>query len=111
MADPLSTLTASAIATLAFTKFVESGAGKLAEKFSEGAIAKMEQLRQLIWNKFRGKPRAETALAAIEQGSKPDLERLAVYLQDEMDDAPQFAVEVRAILKKSTLGSYKTTAV
>jgi hypothetical protein len=34
MADPI-TLTAGAIATLAFQKFIEAGAGELAKKFTE----------------------------------------------------------------------------
>jgi hypothetical protein len=98
------TLTAATIATLAFTKSLEGSVGKLSEKFTETAIAKMDQLRQLIWNKLRGNPRAETALAAIEQGSKPDLDRLAVYLQDEMQDDPQFAADVRAIAQEIHAG-------
>ncbi|MGJ3248443.1 MAG: hypothetical protein ACFE0I_20470 [Elainellaceae cyanobacterium] len=34
MADPVTTLTASAIATLAFQKFIESGVGELAKRFT-----------------------------------------------------------------------------
>ena len=94
------TITAATIATLAFTKFLEGSAGKLSEKFTETAITKMDQLRQLIWNKLRGNPKAETVLAAVEQGSKPDLDRLAVYLQDEMRDDPQFAAEVQTIAQE-----------
>ncbi|NDJ15937.1 hypothetical protein [Myxacorys almedinensis] len=47
--EPVSTLTAAANtpwseanADLAFRKFVESGAGELAKKFTESAIAKMD---------------------------------------------------------------------
>ncbi len=94
------TITAATIATLAFTKFLESSVSKLSEKFTETAIAKMDQLRQLIWQKLRGNPRAETTLAAVEQGSKPDLERLTVYLQDAMEDDSQFAAEVETIAKE-----------
>jgi ATP-dependent 26S proteasome regulatory subunit len=46
MPDPV-TLTASAIATLAFQEFIKSGAGELAKKFTGEAIAKMGQLRSL----------------------------------------------------------------
>ena len=96
MSEPIS-FTATAIATLAFTKFLESGAGELGKKFTLAAIDKMEHLRQKIWEKLRGKPKAESALAAIEkQGLQSDLGRLAVYLQDEMEDDPQFAAEVEA---------------
>lgn len=98
------TLTAATIAALAFTKFLEGSVGKLSEKFTEAAITKMDQLRQLIWNKLRGNPRAETALTAVEQGSKPDLERLVVYLQDEMRDDLQFAAEVNTIAQEINAG-------
>lgn len=101
--DPVN-LSAAAIAKLAFAKFLESGVGKLAEKFTEAAIAKMDQLRQMIWNKLRNQPKAESALTAVEQGSKADLERLAVYLQDVMDDDPQFAAEVRTFAQEINVG-------
>jgi len=39
MTDPATIWTASAIATLAFQKLIESGAGELAKKFSTEAIA------------------------------------------------------------------------
>jgi hypothetical protein len=44
MTDPITT---SAIATLAFQKFIESSTGELAKKFTGKAIAKMEQLCDL----------------------------------------------------------------
>ncbi|AFY53612.1 hypothetical protein Riv7116_1038 [Rivularia sp. PCC 7116] len=61
MAEP-ATLTATAIATLAFGKFIEGGAGKFAEKFTEAALQKMDELRKKIWNKLRGKKNAEAAI-------------------------------------------------
>jgi hypothetical protein len=61
MTDP-ATLTATAIATLAFTKFLESSAGKAAERFTEAAIAKMDELRQQIWAKLRGRSRLDASL-------------------------------------------------
>jgi hypothetical protein len=104
MAEPV-TLTAATIATLAFTKFLETGSVKLAEKFTETAIAKMEQLRQKIWEKLRGKPKAESALCAVEKkGSKEELGRLAVYLQDEMDDDSEFAAEVKILAQEIDAG-------
>ena len=99
MADPV-TLSATVIATLAFTKMLE----KTVEKFTEGALTKMDELRQTIWKKLRGNPRAENALAAVEQGNKDELQRLAVYLQDAMEDDPQFANEVRALAQEIHAG-------
>lgn len=104
MVEPVS-LTAATIATLAFTKFLESGAGELGKKFTETAIAKMEQLRQKIWEKLRGKPKAKSALCAVEEkGSKEELGRLAVYLQDEMDDDSEFAASVQALAQQINAG-------
>jgi len=99
MADPV-TLSATVIATLAFTKMLE----KTVEKFTEGALTKMDELRQTIWNKLRGNPRAENALTAVEQGNKDELQRLAVYLQDAMEDDPQFANEVRVMAQEIHAG-------
>jgi hypothetical protein len=99
MADPV-TLSATVIATLAFTKMLE----KTVEKFTEGALTKMDELRQTIWKKLQGNPRAENALAAVEQGNKDELQRLAVYLQDAMEDDPQFANEVRALAQEIHAG-------
>ncbi|MBV8885043.1 MAG: hypothetical protein JO235_13750 [Chroococcidiopsidaceae cyanobacterium CP_BM_RX_35] len=104
MVEPVS-LTAAAIATLAFTKFLESGSGELGKKFTEAAIAKMEQLRQKIWEKLRGNVKAERALGAVEeQGSQAELGRVTVYLQDEMDDDSQFAAEVQALAQQINAG-------
>jgi hypothetical protein len=46
MAESITTLTASAIASLAFQRFAKSGAGDLAKRFTGEAIAKMDELRQ-----------------------------------------------------------------
>lgn len=99
MVEPI-TLTASAIATLAFTKALE----KTVEKFTENALAKMDELRQKIWDKLRGHPRAEKALTAVEQGNKSELDRLAVYLQDAMEDDEQFTAKVQAIAQEINAG-------
>ncbi|MBW4635746.1 MAG: hypothetical protein KME30_28865 [Iphinoe sp. HA4291-MV1] len=93
-------LTAGAIATLAFTKAFE----KTIEKFTEAALAKMDELRKKIWEKLRGNPKAEKVLTAVEQGNKSELERLAVYLQDSMDDDPEFAAQVQALAQEINAG-------
>ncbi|MBD2665229.1 hypothetical protein B6N60_02399 [Richelia sinica FACHB-800] len=103
MADPV-TLTAATIAGFAFSKFFESSVGKLGEKFTEAALAKMDELRKKIWDKLRGNNRAVTALTAIEQGSKADLDRLAVYLEDEMREDAAFAEEVQKLAQEIHAG-------
>jgi hypothetical protein len=106
MTDPVS-LTASAIATLAVQKFVESGSGEIAKKFTTEAIATMERLLKRIWAKLRGKPRVEDVKAAIEQTQKitpEQINQIAAYLQVAMDDDPQFADEIRLMAQQINAG-------
>ena len=102
--EPIATLTAAAIADLAFKKFVEAGAGELARKFTESAIAKMDQLRQRIWDKLRGKPTAEAVLTEIEQGNLAERDRLIAYLQVAMDDDREFAEEIQQLAQEIQIG-------
>lgn len=107
MADPVTTLTASAIATLAFQKFIESGAGELAKKFSTDAIAKMDTLLKRVWSKLRGKPRVEEVKAVIEQSYKitpEQVNQIAAYLQVAMDEDPQFANDIRILVQEINAG-------
>jgi len=80
-------LTGAAIAKLAFDEFIKSGAGEVAKKAVGGAI---EQLRSAIQKRFAGNKKAEEAIVKIEKERSPEaLNKLAVYLEDEMDD-PRF---------------------
>jgi len=104
MADPV-TLTAGAIATLAFQKFIESGAGELAKKFTEGAIAKMDELRQKVMEKLRGRSeRVDEALAKVEQGDRAALETIAKNLEVVMDEQPEFAAAVKVLAHEINAG-------
>jgi hypothetical protein len=94
------TLTATAIATLAFTKVFETSV----EKFTETAIAKMDVLRKKIWDKLRGNIKAETALTAAEKGSKPALNQVADYLKVVMNEEPEFAKEIQALAYEIRIG-------
>ncbi|MEM8610426.1 MAG: hypothetical protein AAGF93_00295 [Cyanobacteria bacterium P01_H01_bin.105] len=107
MTDPATTLTASAIATLAFQKFLETGAGELAKKFSTEAIAKMDTLLKRIWAKLRGKPRVEEVKAAIDQTQKiapEQVNQIAAYLQVAMDEDPQFARDIQMMAQEINAG-------
>jgi len=113
MTDPLS-LTASAIATLAFQKFIESSAGELAKKYTTEAIAKMESLLKRIWTKLRGKPRVEEVKALIEQNHKitpEQINQVAAYLQVSMDDDPQFADEIRLMAQQINAGKIQDNSL
>ena len=98
------TLTAAAIATLAFQEFIKSGAGELAKKFTEGAIGKMSELRQKIWERLRGKHEmAEEALKKAGTGDKQAIDTVATLLGVEMLD-PKFATEIQAIAQEINAG-------
>jgi hypothetical protein len=104
MADPV-TLTAGAIATLAFQKFIESGAGELAKKFTEAAIAKMDELRQKVVEKLRGKSaRIDEALVNAEQGDRAALDTIAKNLDVVMDEHPEFATELTVMAHEINAG-------
>jgi len=85
--------TAGAIATLAFTKAFE----KTVEKLTEATLAKIKQLRDLLWNKIHGNQEVATSFALAEKGSKPDLEKVASYLQSVMNSDPNFAQEIQKL--------------
>lgn len=105
MPEPVATtLTASAIASLAFQEFIKSGAGELAKKFTAEAIAKMEDLRKLLCSRLRGKHAvAEEALQKAETGDKAAIETVGTLLGVEMLD-PTFAAEVQAIAQEINAG-------
>jgi hypothetical protein len=103
MPDPV-TLTASAIATLAFQEFIKSGAGELAKKFTGEAIAKIRQLRELVSNRLTGKhPAADVALEKAKAGEQEGINTVATLLGVEMLDTV-FAGQVQAIAQEINAG-------
>jgi hypothetical protein len=104
MPEPITTMTASAIATLAFQEFVKSGTGELAKKFTAAAIAKMGQLRELIWQRLAGKhPAAEAAIAKAQAGEQDGIDIVATFLGVELLDR-EFAGQVQAIAHEINAG-------
>ena len=95
--EPVTTLTAAAIADLAFRKFIESGAGELAKKFTEKGVKKIEELYTSIRTKLWGKPTAEMALTELEKGNLAEKDRLIAYLQVAMDDDQPFAQSLQQL--------------
>jgi hypothetical protein len=99
--DPIISLTASAIAKLAFDEFVKSGSGELAKKSLGGAIDLVRNLRDKVRAKFNGSERAKTALAEVEQqGTQSALEKVTKYLDIEMTEDEAFASEIRQIARQ-----------
>ena len=89
-------ITASAIATLAFTKAFE----KSIEKFTEATWNKIDALRKRIWQKFSGNQAAQNALTAAEKGSQQDLDLVAQHLGQEMKCDTSFAQDVQNLARE-----------
>jgi hypothetical protein len=99
MTDSVTALTASAIASLAFQEFVKSG--DLAKRFTEEAIAKMGQLRELIWGRLAGKhPAADEAIEKAKAGEQEGIDNVAAFLGSELLIDKEFAGQVQAIAQE-----------
>ena len=102
--EPISSLTTGVITELAFKKFLETSAGELAKKFTNQAIQKMDKLRQMIFNKLKGNPKAENEINAIQSRTKSNLDRLIVYLEDAMEDDKDFANKIILLAQEINAG-------
>jgi CHAT domain len=94
------TIPTNKIISLAFTKVLN----QKVDKFSETAQAKIDELHQKICDKLKDNPRAVKALTAVESGSKEHLDKLATYLEDEMEEDEQFALEVQELAQEINAG-------
>ena len=94
----IETLTAAAIANLAFDGVIQAGAGKL----TEAALAKCQQL----WQKIRGKVKEEgvTEAVLVEVENKKSLDILEQQVVPRLREAilkdPQFAQEIQNIAQQ-----------
>jgi hypothetical protein len=99
----METITAATIATLAFQKFIEAGAGELAKQFTQDALKKMDDLRKLVWSKLIHRdPDLRPTAQAIEQSQKitpEQMEEITAHLQIAMKKEPQFAQQVQTIAR------------
>src|SRR5262249_7612621 len=69
------------------------------------SIAKMDELRQKIWDKLRGKSsKVDEALGQIEQGDRAVLATIARNLDVAMDEHPDFAREMQIIAQEINAG-------
>lgn len=91
MTDPI---TAATIATLAASKFVESGAGEAGKRL-------IENLWTAIVQRFQHDDRAKRTLAAVETEKSPEaVKKLEFYLDDEMATAPEFATLLKQLVQE-----------
>lgn len=97
MTDPV-TLTTGAIVALAASKFVETAAAKAGEVATPAILKKAGEPIDALWQRikrhFAGNPKAEKAIAKVEtQQSETALTKLEVYLDDELSDSGNQALE------------------
>ena len=105
MVDPVTALTAAKLIEIAFTKLTEASAGELGKKFTETALKRMDDLRQEIVNRLRGRSeKVDEALAKLSQGDQSGSETVAKNLDVLMDELPEFANEIRAIAQEINAG-------
>ncbi|MEH1915856.1 hypothetical protein [Nostoc sp.] len=84
---------ATAIVNLAFTRDFEN----TIKTVTEATLAKINDLRNKIRDKFRENHKVGTALASVEKGSKEDLEKIAAYLHIAMSEDDQFFQKVKSL--------------
>lgn len=102
MTDPF---TASALLTLAFTTAFQTSIEKVTENVAGQFGKKLNQLRQAIWQKIKGKSKAEEALTKIAGGLSSDAEleaeiaKVAPYLQVAMNDDEAFDRQVQELAR------------
>lgn len=100
MPDPVTLLTASAIANLAFPEFIKSGAGKVAKKLTAETIAKLNELRKIIVHKLRGKdPELDRALTDAEKGNVKAIATVSEHLESVMKDET-FAQQMQSLAQQ-----------
>ena len=100
MTDPVTILTASEIADLAFREFIKSGAGEVAKKFSAEAIAKLNELRKIIVQKLQGKDaKLDVALTGAEKGDVQAIATVGEHLESAMQDEA-FAQQVQSLAQQ-----------
>ena len=91
MSDPI---TAATIATLLLMKFTEGTAGEAGKKL-------VTSLWDKIAARFQGNKQVERTLATIETEKTPEsAQPLVVYLDEEMNYAPDFAKEIRQLAQQ-----------
>lgn len=102
MTEPF-TLAASAIASMAFTKFLESSAGEAAKKLTPAVLDKIDALRKKIWAKLRGIAEVDELNTTAEQNGKvteQQIKLLTPHLESAMRDDMAFDKEIRSLAQQ-----------
>ena len=88
-----------AIAKLIYDFYPTKAKETITERFTNEAIDQAKQLWNLIRERLRGKPKEENVLQAVEAGDESQLNRLAVYIEDLMEN-PELAAEIQKLAEE-----------
>ena len=93
-------MSALAIAKLIYDLIPEKAKETATERFTNSAIDTAQNLWEKLWGKAQGDAKAEKTLKAVEAGDKDKLDRLKIFLEDLMEDNPEFAEELQKLVQE-----------
>ena len=98
--DPITTAASVFLSKIVLDKFYEGVSSKLGEKVVEKALAPIESLGKLLWNRcFKGKPDMPGLLAKAELKDAQAIETLKIYLGKALEN-PQLKAEVESFVQQ-----------
>ena len=97
-------MSALTIAKLIYDLIPEKAKETVTERFTNSAIDKAKELWEKLWGKAQGDAKAEKTLKAVEAGDKDKLDRLKIFLEDLMEDNPEFAEELQKLVQEIEAG-------
>ena len=97
MTDPI---TATVIASIAFTKLTETLSEKLGETVYLQVTKQVKRLRALIAKRFTGNNKAELALAKAENGLDEGVAEVAKILEPVIEADPEYGAELRTLTQE-----------
>lgn len=97
--DPITTTISVVLSKIVLDKFYEGVSSKLGEKVVEKALAPIESLGKLLWDRcFKGKPDVSGLLARVEKKDEQAIATLKTYLAKALEDA-QLKADVEPYVK------------
>jgi hypothetical protein len=97
--DPITTTISVVLSKIVLDKFYEGVSSKLGEKVVEKALAPIESLGKLLWDRcFKGKPDVSGLLARVEKKDEQAIATLKTYLAKALEDK-QLKADVEPYVK------------
>jgi hypothetical protein len=98
--EPITTAVSIVLSKIVLEKFYEGVSSKLGEKVVEKALAPIEALGKLLWNRcVQGKPKIEALVEQAEKKDKAAIEKLREHLAIALEDQ-KLKAEVETIVQQ-----------